>query len=177
MNALPKPRKQKPAGSPHWLRKVAITDAQTGEQRIVFEPADPQERARLNRRRFKLGEVVRARFTKPHDLSQFRRAHAIGKMLAIHVDGYVENADGHEALKRLQRESGIGCETQMTEIAGFGRIEIRVAKSIAWEEMPAEEFDRCMHGWCAHIVEQHFPNLSPEAVEEMAKAMPEAYGQ
>jgi hypothetical protein len=97
---------------PYRLRLVRFDDG--GVARKMFAAAGEVDRDRLGKLKLQPGDYVYAHITKPRNESFHRLAHAIGKMVVENIPGF-EHLTAHEALKRLQLESGSGCETVMVQ--------------------------------------------------------------
>ena len=82
-------------------------------------PAHDAAREALRARGFKVGDVLLADLTKPRNPGFHRLAHAIGRLVAENVTAFY-TMPAHDALKRLQAESGIECEARTVDLPGFG---------------------------------------------------------
>lgn len=74
-----------------------------------FQPADATTRTRLAARKYRMGELVFAEFKRPRNPGFHRLAHALGTLFVENIEAF-EGLNAHTCLKRLQLESGIGCE-------------------------------------------------------------------
>lgn len=66
---------------------------------------------------------------------------------------------------------GICCEVQSIDLPGFGKLNVSVAQSIAFDEMDEGAFRELYKGICRHICARYWPTLTPEQVADMAKLM------
>lgn len=77
-----------------------------------FQPADATTQIRLRGRNYQVGELVFAEFKRPRNPGFHRLAHALGVLFVENIEA-LEHLDAHSCLKRLQLESGIGCDEIM----------------------------------------------------------------
>lgn len=136
----------------------------------AFVPADPCVQARLRDKGFKTGDLVFAEFKKPRNPRFHRLAHRIGSLCAQNLDAF-RNMEAHHVLKRLQLEAQIGCEEMAIVVPGVGKCLHLIPHSLSYESMDESEFQETIRGFCRHIVEQYWPTLTPEQIEEMAESM------
>lgn len=80
-----------------------------------FKPADVTTQSRLRGRAYDVGDLVFAEFKKPRNPGFHRLAHALGVLFVQNIEAF-EHLDAHTALKRLQLESGVGCDEMMVPI-------------------------------------------------------------
>lgn len=74
-----------------------------------FLPADGTTLARLRARNYAIGDLVFAEFKRPRSPGFHRLAHALGTLFVQNIEAF-EGLDAHSCLKRLQLESGVGCD-------------------------------------------------------------------
>lgn len=118
-NPAPKTRRKEPIG--FKVRMVAPWhDDDRGQ--LVYVPASQSDADRLKPLHHKEGDLVFADFRKPRNPGFHKLAHAIGKLAVQNIEGF-GHLTPHEALKRLQLESGVGCEA------------IRVNMNSLWTEI------------------------------------------
>jgi len=77
-----------------------------------FQPADATTVARLRLRQYDMNELVFAEFKRPRNPGFHRLAHALGKLFVENIEAF-DHLDPHACLKRLQLESGVGCDEIM----------------------------------------------------------------
>lgn len=135
-----------------------------------FAPADGSTAARMRERGYRVGDLVFAEFKKPRHPGFHRLAHQLGTLVAENIDAF-EGMDQHKVLKRLQYESGVGCEVMSVRVPGLGAAEVRIPLSLSFESMDDGEFREVMRGLCRHIAAEYWPDLEPEQVEDMAGVM------
>ena len=141
----------------HWRP----TQLQSGRKCLM--PADRQTEAELNSwdKRVRAGELRCPRNPKFH-----RLAHAIGGLAADNLDEF-EGMDGHAVLKRLQIESGIGCD-EMAVMLGKRPTIYRVPRSLSFSSMGEDEFKDLMRGLCAHLCKAYWSGTDVDEVLAMA---------
>lgn len=77
-----------------------------------FQVADATTLHRLRARNYHMGDLVFAEFKKPRNPGFHRLAHALGKLFVENIEAF-DSLDPHTCLKRLQLESGVGCDEVM----------------------------------------------------------------
>lgn len=110
-----------------------------------FQPADATTLSRLKARKYHVGELVFAEFKRPRNPGFHRLAHALGMLFVENIEAF-EHLDAHACLKRLQLESGVGCE------------EIMVSARTVWPRVVA---------WVGENVGQPFAVLLQSAIEAL----------
>lgn len=136
-------------------------------------PDDGLAVARLRARGFHVGDIVTATLRKPRNPKFHRLAHALGQMLVENVDAF-QNLTAHEVLKRLQIESGVGCDGIGIYVPGVGMCEQRVPRSLSFENMDQSEFEDLYTRLCRHVRAQYWPQLPEGEVERMTDLMARA---
>jgi hypothetical protein len=141
-----------------------LMDPKTGEEKrcIAFETATDVEQIR--ERKFKAGDLVRVTVSKAVDPWINRTVHALGKLVVQNIDGF-ESMTSHQALKRLQVESGIHCEPILVE----GKFLVNIPISLAFSETDDTEFRQFARGIAQFLVKKYWPTVTPEAIEQMAE--------
>jgi hypothetical protein len=135
-----------------------------------FDVADTLTSSRLRARNYRNGDLVFVEIRKPRNPKFHRMAHALGSLCAENIDEF-HGADSHRVLKRLQIESGIGCDEVAIKAPGLGMLMHRVPRSLSFESMDDGEFHAVMLGLCRHIAKVYWPSLTGEQIEEMAGVM------
>lgn len=167
----PKPKRQR---RPLWLKVARLVDPDTGESVGAFVPAHHSDSDAMRARKFKVGEVVRGEFVRRRNPMHYRKAHALARLVAENVDGFevqVAAKDWHAVLKKLQLDSGVACEDETIEVTGIGKLLRRVPRSLNFEDMDQSEFEPVYAGLVDHIIRTHWPEMSPEAIEQQAEML------
>lgn len=137
--------------------RVAVLD--TGEERLAWVASHPIDRRLMKDRGWRKGDEARAEFKKSRNIKFHRLAHALGHLLVDNVES-LRHLSAHDALKKVQRESGVCCETQMVDMGVIkfgdlsvlvGEVPVTVARSIAFDEMPEDEFGEFFNGITDYI--------------------------
>ena len=138
-----------------------------------FQPADALAASKLRNRDYSLGDVVFCEIKKPRNPRFHRLAHALGQILVENIEAF-EGLDGHSVLKRLQIESGVGCEEVAIYVPGVGQCLHRTPKSLSFESMDETQFNDVIRRLCNHVAKTYWPGMEPQEIERMAEIMPEA---
>ena len=133
-------------------------------------PADGIARSRLNAKGIKRGDLVFIELKKPRNPGFHRLAHALGKMVAESIDVF-EGYTAHRVLKRLQMESGVGCEEIAYLLQGQMVVQ-RVPLSISYESMDESEFQEVYKGLCRQVTE-YWHELDADGVSALVDLMPD----
>ena len=137
-----------------------------------LEPANDRAMQALRDMHLGLGEIVHAKIVQPRNPRFFRLAHQLGELVRQNVEGF-ELLSAHQVIKRFQLESGVQCDEMQVRLPGVGPAQVRVPRSIAYENMDESEFREMMRALSAHVSAEYWPDCSPEQVEEMARVMVE----
>jgi len=132
-----------------------------------FRPSDRYTSDRLRSRGYKTGDVVSAAITKPRNPRFNRLVHRIGQLCAANIEEF-SGMDAHQAIKRLQLESGVACEEIAIKVPGLGMLMHRTPRSLSFESMDEGEYREAARGICRWIAQQYWPSMTAEQVEEMA---------
>ena len=147
------------------MSKLALRVTESG-----FIPADRHSAEQIRSRGYTVGDVVFAEIRKPRSPGFHRLAHAFGQLLVDNLQDFAE-MDSHKALKRLQLESGIGCDEVAYRIPGYGMAIQRLPKSLAFESLDEGAFREIFRGLCRHVAAEYWPSCTPEQIEHMAQCM------
>ena len=141
-------------------------------QKGALVPAGDRDRQTLRDMGLGLGEIVHAKVHQPRNPRFFRLAHQLGELVRQNVEGF-ELLSAHQVIKRFQLESGVQCDEMQVRLPGVGPAQVRVPRSIAYENMDESEFREMMRALSAHVSAEYWPDCSPEQVEQMAGVMVE----
>ncbi len=130
------------------IERVAVLA--TGEERLAIVAAHPIDRKLMAERGFRRGDDVRLEVKRPRNVKFHRLLHAVGQLMVDNVEGW-ESLTSHDAVKRLQRESGVCCEEVEIDIPGMGKLLAKQAESLAFDEMLPERFEQLFEGITKHI--------------------------
>lgn len=172
MTAQAAKRKPKPK-RPVYFQVRKLIDPATGEEFGCLVPRHRIDKRLMKERGYRVGDELRGTLTKPRNAKFHRLVHALGGLVADQIEAF-QGVGCHEVIKRLQREAGICCETQEIELPGIGKLEVKVAQSIAFDEMEEGSFYELWKGICNYICATYWPGMEPEQIESMIDLMPEA---
>lgn len=133
-------------------------------------PADSSCASRLRERQYSVGDLVFVEIRKPRNPRFHRLAHVFGRLVTENLDAF-EGMDPHGALKRLQIESGVGCDEIGLRMPGVGPCLYRVPRSLSFESMDEGEFKETMRGLCRHVAREYWRDCTADEIEAMAEAM------
>lgn len=143
-------------------------------ERIMFRvekgalvPASELALLALRQRGYKRGDVVSAELRQSRNPGFHNLAHALGQMLVENVEAF-EGMDAHRVLKRLQWESGVGCEEMAANVPNVGLMTIRIPLSLSFETMDQGTFYGVYTGLCRHVRNTYWKGLPEGEVENMA---------
>jgi hypothetical protein len=145
------------------IERVAVLA--TGEERLAIIASHPIDRRLMAERGFKRGDEVRLEVKRPRNVKFHRLAHAVGQVMVDNVEGW-EHLTAHDAVKRLQRESGVCCEEVEIDIPGMGKLLAKQAESIAFDEMTPERFEQLFKGITDHMDRTYSPDFTADAKAE-----------
>jgi hypothetical protein len=150
--------KAKRARRPIYLTVRRLVDPATGESIGALVPLHPIDQRLLKERKFHVDREIRAELKQPREVWKHRLMHKIGMLLVDEVEGF-EHMDSHEAIKHAQAESGVCCDSErfVIDLGQFGRHEVdrKIPRSIAFDEMPEDEFERLFLGVTAWVGERY----------------------
>lgn len=135
----------------------------------VMVPADGLAAGRLRSRKYHTGSIVFAELRKPRNPGFHALAHAFGQLLADNIEPF-NDLDAHTVLKRLQVESGAGCEKIAAKI-GSQIVPVNVPISISFESMDQGEFDEVFAQLVDHVRREYWPTETNQAIKDMAEEM------
>jgi hypothetical protein len=165
MSAGQRPKKR--PRRPIYLRCEVLVRPETGEAVRAWTALTKWDARAMKDRGYHAGTEVRAEMKKPRNPMFHRLAHAMG---ALMVDQHAafEGTSAHDALKRLQMESGAACEVVEYELPdGLGTLKRKEPRSLAFDEMDEGLFQEVMRTIVAHIRAKYWPELSEDAIAEL----------
>jgi hypothetical protein len=143
----------------HWR----IANLHTGARCLV--PADRQTADELAR--WKPGQTRSAKMNCPRNPKFNGLAHAIGGLAADNLDAF-EGAGAHQVLKRLQIESGAGCD-EIAIMRGKRPEIVRIPRSLAFDSMDEDEYQAVVKTVCRYLRDKYWPDVTVEQIVEMAQ--------
>lgn len=179
----------------HIYFRLVKARLEGGEIVGAMVPCHATDMRLMRERGYRIGDQLRCEITKPRILGQHRKAHILGQMCIAHIEGF-ENLGSHDAIKRLQRESGVCCELESIDaspvveailsaaqkllgspatamlravLPEIKTIDVTVPRSLAFDRMEEGDFQLFYRGICAHLAGTYWPDCTPERIEEMAE--------
>lgn len=157
--------KAKRARRPIYLVVRELLDPDTKERIGCLVPAHPVDRRLMRERKLVRGLEIRAELKQSRNPQFNRLVHAVGHLLVDNVDGF-ESLTSHDAIKRVQREAGVMCESMEIDLGTLGRVPVNVPRSISFDEMEEAEFREFFEGLRKHVEARYIPALSEHARAE-----------
>ena len=133
-------------------------------------PADDRARRELRKMKLGVGQLVTAQIRQPRSVRFFRLAHKIGALARQNIEGF-EHMSDHDVIKRLQYETGVECKMMKMRVPGAGLVDVRIPRSLRFDEMEEARFHDLMTAICWHLSAEYWPECSPDQIERMAEAM------
>lgn len=130
-------------------------------------PADTYTETRLRERGYRVGDLLTVELHKPRNPGFWRLAHRIGTLCSKNIEAF-HGMDAHAVLKKLQLDGNIECDETRTEVPGLGMLIHRAPRSLSFEAMDQSHFFEVAKAFCRHIAATYWPDLTAEAVQEMA---------
>lgn len=162
MNAAAKKRQRRPL----YMRVERLVRPETGEAVGALVPLTKWDARAMRERKYHVGTEVRAELKKPRNAKFMRLAHAIGALMVDQHNAFA-GLSTHDALKRLQGESGAACETVEYDLPGTGKLIRTEPRSLAFDEMDEGEFQEVVKTIYRHIAATYWTALDETAVEEL----------
>lgn len=147
-------------------REVLMMRVQKG----ALAPADSYTQQRLREKGLHIDDLVGVTLRKIRNPGFHRLAHAFGDFMVKNVEAF-ENLNAHLALKRLQAETGIGCD-EFSIDTGDEKVLVRVPRSLSYASMDDSEFKEVYGGMCRYVAMKYFKGLSEHQVSAMIEMMP-----
>jgi len=135
-------------------------------------PADSYTVTRIRERGYRVDDLVAVEITKPRSPGFWRLAHRIGTLCSRNIESFA-GQDAHQVLKTLQLDGNIECDETKIIMPGHGELIHRVPRSLAFENMDQGQFFEVCKAFCRHIAATYWPEMTAEAVQEMADSFVE----
>lgn len=147
------------------LRLRKLVDETTGELVAAFVPATASDRAILRDKGFRLNDRVKAKLTTPRNPGFHNMIHALGRLLTENVEAF-SGLSSHDAVKRLQLESGAECDEKMMDIAGVKCL-VKTPRSIAFDAMDEVRFRQLVSAMLITLQTEYMPSATVPEIEAM----------
>lgn len=165
-------KKKKPAKKPRiYLQVREVVDVETGRKCLALLAEDGVQRSAMKERGFKKGQRVAADIHPERCYQQWKKAHVLGMFMVQNIVDF-EGLDAHGAIKKLQFDSDIECEHEAFDLGSLGQFSRKVAKSLSFDGMGQDVFNRVYSQLCDALSSKYFPGMGEAEIEEMIKLMP-----
>ncbi len=159
-----------------------LADPATGESIGALVPCTPTDARQMRERGMKVGSRWKTHCQQERDSRLWRFAHLLGGYLSDHVEGF-EGLGAHDALKELQKRSGIGCMTTRSDIRDRdGVLQYRIVNhqplSLAYDLMDEGEFrqlwdggveGRGNAGWLGYLRRVIYAGMDAPSIDELER--------
>lgn len=162
---------------PIYVTCMRLVDPVTGEEFGAFVPTHPIDRRLAKERGFRVGHEYRSEIKQARISWQHRLVHKIGQLMIDNVEGW-EQLRSHDAVKRLQLESGVCCEVDeidarpviravlalvqilvgkrtyaklASNLPLIATVPVKRAESLAYDEMEQDRFEQLFDGITEYI--------------------------
>lgn len=134
----------------------------------VLRPMHAWDQDMMRDRGYAVGTNLGAVLTQERNPKFNRLAHVIGRFVAENMKTF-EGMKAHAVLKQLQREANVGCDVVLIDMPEVSAdpIEVRQARSLSFDDMDEAEFQEVVSGIVRYACEKYFPEMTPEAFEEL----------
>lgn len=149
-----------------------MVDPATGELVGCLRPSHPVDVRSLRERKFHVGKELRATLRQDRNPKFYRKAHVLAGWLADNVEAFA-GLSQHDALKKLQELSGVGCEAVEYDLPGIGKLTRTEAESLNFADMDEGRFNELWSGadghggWIGWLRREVFGGLDAASREEV----------
>lgn len=149
--------KKKRPRRPVYFRVERLVRPDTGEAVGALVPLSKWDARAMRDRKYSVGaELLRAELKKRRNVKFHNLAHAIGALMVDQHEAFA-GLSAHDALKKLQAESGAACETVQYDLpGGLGKLTRTEPRSIAFDEMDEGEFSEVVQTIYRHIAAKYW---------------------
>lgn len=167
-NPAEAPKKARRPRKPVYFEVRRVVDLRTGEEMGALVPRYACDRRAMRERKYHVGLELRAELKAARNPGFHRLAHVIGALVVDQLPDF-ENLDAHEAVKRLQRETGVCCETMQIDLGPLGKVPVTVPQSLAFDEMGQEDFERLVQAIFRLLASKYWPGMTQDAIENLVQ--------
>ena len=137
-------------------------------ERGAFVPADATQYQMLKDMTIKVGDVVKVDVELIRNKKFNNLVHKIGDMVSKNIPQF-SGLDAHTVIKRIQLEGCIECDIIALQLDGFGIVEHRVPRSIAFDKMSEVRYKKASEAICEHIRLKYWQSCTDAEIEQMAE--------
>lgn len=196
---MPQAKQRKPPkDKPIYFTVKTMVEPGTGNRIGCLMPNSWMDRQLMRERHYRANDVVRVTLTLPRNTKFHRLVHQLGTLVKNNIEGF-EHLSSHEAIKRLQRESGVFCEVSHIDaepvihaillaskavlgeaptkmlaavLPEIKKIDLLEPMSIAFDSLDESEFRQLWEGICNALIANYWPTLTIDKITEMAELLP-----
>jgi hypothetical protein len=188
-------KKAKARTRPIYLRCERLVRPETGEEVRGWIALTKWDARSMKDRKYHVGSEVRAEFRRPRNVRFHRLVHAIGTLCVEQIESF-EGMDAHSAIKRLQSEAELFCDTEYIDaspvvatilaivrsvlgeaaaqmlskvLPTIKKVAVKVPRSIAFDELDETEFQELAAGIYRHLQREYWPSMTEEAIALMVE--------
>jgi hypothetical protein len=162
----PETAKKKPDKRPIFLIVRTMIDPRTGEERKCLVASNEGSREEMKRRKYTEGKRLKAELSVPRNAKFWRKAHVLAELCMKHVDAFDPDKGQHAALKKLQTDANIECDSIRFKVLDQV-IQYRVPRTLAFDSMQEDVFTVVYDTIVEHIKTRYFPEWSDEQMQEL----------
>lgn len=163
--AAAKKTKAKPQRRPIYMTVEKLVRPSTGELVGALVPSTQWDQRAMRERKLHVGIEVRAELKQKRNSKWWRLAHVLGAFLADNVEGF-EGLAMHDAVKKLQEKSGIGCIEESFDLGNLGVVKRIVAESLNFDDMDEGRWSELWTGWVEWLRREKWGALDSGKIEE-----------
>jgi hypothetical protein len=152
-------------------------------QKGALVPATEHDSERLRKQDLRIGQTVFAEIDTERHPKDLKRIHRLGQIVCENIDQFA-HLDAHQAIKKLQAESGVGCDFMQVSVTSLRKIvsmkdipvidipddtmvTVTSPKSLSPAKMDGSEFHIVFDGLCRYLALHYWPEISAEDALEM----------
>lgn len=176
MNARPNPKRTKRPSRPIIFVVERLVRPGTGEAVGALVPSTTLDQRLMRERKYHIGTELRADLKNVRNVKFWRLSHVLSAWLADNVDGF-DGLACHDALKKLQTDSGIGCAEESFDLGTLGKVTRTVAESLNFFDMDEGRFSELWDGgngeggWLGWLRRTKWGGLDPASVDEVEEML------
>lgn len=168
-SALPnKPKRQRKPAKIRRPPEAAVSLVVTPDG--AFKPSTEASRQICRSRKLYAGTEVLAYLYQARDLEQWHKAHGLGMALVEHVEDF-HGMNAHSAIKKLQTDGNIACESETFDLGTLGKVTRSVPKSLAFFEMDESEFKEVYALMLEYVRQKYWPTLDEAGMKGLQKLL------
>ena len=137
-----------------------------------FVFADNFSESQVREMKLKEHQIIQADIKKLRSVKFNNLVHKLGQLCVQNIDSF-HGMDVHKAVKRLQLESGSGCDEIGIQVPNVGMCIQKIPKSLSFSTMDQIEFESVAKSIARYIAEQYYEGLNEEDVMVMSQMISE----